>query len=184
MLLSMPPPATTEFRFEGDPARKLLLFRAVNAPHILRARIFQGPYSREIWQALMSLNNGNNRPSRPVDAFIPKIFESTDNTGANRRKMVLQPLGSGRTVLEFDQPIPAALPAAIQTALAPVVPLPDPRVPALAAPALPGENDHEGNPGERLGLPVRAERQPRPRKRRRHGKSAKGKLKLHSQQRQ
>lgn len=174
MLLSMPPPATTEFRFEGDPARKLLLFRAVNAPNILRARIFQGPYTREIWQALMSLNNGNNRPSRPVDAFIPKTFESTDNTGANRRKMVLQPLGSGRTVLEFDQPIPASLPAAIQTALAPIVPLPDPRVPALAVPALPGEN-HEGNPGQRLDLPIRPQRQPRPRKRGRRRKSAKGK---------
>jgi hypothetical protein len=180
----MAPPASLEYRFEGDPARQLLIFRAVGAPHVLRARIFQGPYSREIWQALMSLNNAQNRPSRPVDAFLPKSFEHTDNTGENRRKMVLQPLGSGRTVLEFDQQVPASLPAAIQTALAEVRPLPDPRVPAAAAAALPGDPDHEEHSGERQRLSVRTERQPRPRKRGRRRKPAKSVKLQHPQQRE
>lgn len=165
-----------EYRFEGDPQRSLLLFRAVGAPHVLRARIFQGPYSREIWQALMSLNNGQNKPSRPVDAVLPRVFAGTDNTGENRRKMILQPLGSGRTVLEFDQPIPGTLPEAIRHALADVQPLPDPRVPVLS-PAATGDHD-EVQPGQRLDLPDRPEVERQPGKHRRHGKPAKRKRKL------
>lgn len=167
------------FTFEGDPGRPLLLFRAVNGPFMLRATVFQGAFTRTLWEAFKALNNGVLRPSVPVEVSIPRTFCGSPNSGADRRLMVMQPMGAGPTVFKFDQPIPLQLPDAIRRALAPVV-----APPALGeVPRAAGEPDEEHD-RQRHDLPLRPEGQPRPRKRGRHGKSAKGKLQHRAQQRQ
>jgi len=185
-----------DFTFQGDTARPFLFFRAIGAPINLRATVFQGRFTRPIWEAFMALNNGVMRPSAPVSVDVPRNFCGSSNTGEDRRLMILQPMGSGPTVFKFDSPIPLTLPDAIRRALAPVVAPPVLSEPPkdLLADELAGAGEagmevfqqafldqlnkgetHEEHHRQQLDVPARPKRQPKPRKRRRHGKPAEGK---------
>lgn len=156
-----------DFRFEGDSGRKLLLFNAVGAPHRLRATIYQGAYTRLIWQGLMSLNNACHRPARQIVPELPQTFEGADNTRENRRKLVLTPAGGARTVLLFDQPVPRQLLDALRASLGQAVKLPDPRVPSLVPPPADPFVAHQEwadrmNAAAKYGLPAPPEPIPQP----------------------
>lgn len=77
----------------------------------VEGRVRDGRMGGPLYRGLLALEQPNNREMIPDPwrVTVPRRFAAEDNTGANRKAMVLQCSTGAQASIVFEQPIPAEL---------------------------------------------------------------------------